>query len=66
MTRYSAAIHHPDNYDRSREDEAMGRDIDLLNEEMIAAGVRIFAGGLRPAGSAKSLRARRVLARTPR
>ena len=57
MTQYLFAIHHPDNYDPSREDEAMGRDIDVLNEEMIAAGVRIFAGGLRPASSAKSLRA---------
>ena len=57
MTQYLVAIHHPDNYDASREDEAMGRDIDVLNEEMIAAGVRIFAGGLRAASSAKSLRA---------
>jgi hypothetical protein len=29
----------------------------VLNEEMEAKGVRIFAGGLRPASSAKSLRA---------
>jgi hypothetical protein len=36
----------------------MGRDIDLLNQEMMAAGARIFAGGLRPASSAKSLRAK--------
>ena len=57
MPRYLVAIHHPDNYDASREDEAMGRDIDLLNDEMVAAGVRIFVGGLRPASSAKSLRA---------
>jgi hypothetical protein len=57
MTRYLVAIHHPDNYDSSREDEAMHRDIGALNEEMIAAGVRIFVGGLRPASSAKSLRA---------
>ncbi len=35
----------------------MGRDIGALNAEMIAAGVRIFAGGLRAASSAKSLRA---------
>lgn len=57
MAQYLVAIHHPDNYDASREDEAMHRDIDVLNEEMIAAGVRIFVGGLRPASSAKSLRA---------
>jgi hypothetical protein len=35
----------------------MDRDIDALNEEMIAAGVTVFAGGLLPASSAKSLRA---------
>jgi hypothetical protein len=29
----------------------------VLNEEMMAAGVRIFAGGLTPARNAKSLRA---------
>jgi hypothetical protein len=57
MTQYLVAIHHPDDYDPSVEDEAMTRDIDLLNEEMEAAGVRIFAGGLRPASNAKSLRA---------
>ena len=57
MTRYLVAIHHPDNYDPSREDEAMHRDIDVLNEEMEAAGVRVFVGGLRPASSAKSVTA---------
>ena len=55
MTQYLVAIHHPDDYDPSREGEAMERDIDALNEEREAAGVRIFAGGLRPANSAKSL-----------
>ena len=35
----------------------MDRDIDALNDEMKAAGVRIFVGGLHPASSAKSLRA---------
>jgi hypothetical protein len=39
------------------EDEAMSRDIDVLNDEMKAAGVRIFVGGLRPASDATSLRA---------
>jgi hypothetical protein len=57
MTQYLVAIHHPDNYDPSTEDEAMSRDIDVLNEEMVAAGVRIFVGGLTPASSARSLRA---------
>jgi hypothetical protein len=57
MTQYLVAIHHPDNYDPSVEDEAMSRDIDALNDEMQAAGAWIFAGGLQPASSAKSLRA---------
>ena len=42
MTQYLVAIHHPDDYDPSAEDEAMSRDIDALNHEMVAAGVRIF------------------------
>jgi hypothetical protein len=57
MTQYLVAIQHPDGYDGSLEGEAMVRDITALNEEMEAAGVRIFAGGLSPASSAKSLRA---------
>lgn len=57
MTQYLVAIHHPDDYDPSLEDEAMDRDIDSLNDEMKAAGVRVFVGGLQPASRAKSLRA---------
>ncbi|MFZ0537256.1 MAG: YciI family protein [Candidatus Sulfotelmatobacter sp.] len=57
MPQYLVAIHHPDNYDSSIEDEAMQRDIHALNHEMIAAGVRIFAGGLSAASNAKSLQA---------
>jgi len=57
MTQYLVAIHHPDDYDPSIEDEAMSRDIDMLNDEMEAAGIRIFVGGLRPPTNARSLRA---------
>jgi hypothetical protein len=57
MAQYLVAIHHPDNYDPSTEDEAMHRGIDVLNEEMEAAGARFFAGGLSSASNAKSLRA---------
>ena len=56
MPQYLVAIHHPDGYDGSLEDEAMHRDIDALNEEMEAAGARFFAGGLESARYAKSLR----------
>jgi hypothetical protein len=57
MPHYFVAVHLPDNYDPSIEDEAMVRDISALNKEAIAAGVRVFAGGLSPASSAKTLRA---------
>src|SRR5262245_57596822 len=56
MPQSLVAIHHRDDYEPSFEDEAMHRDIDVLNEEMIAAGIRVFVGGLHPARSAKSLR----------
>ncbi len=56
MPQYLVAIHLPDNFDPSQADEAMARDIDVLNEEMDAAGARFFAGGLEPAPRAKSLR----------
>ena len=59
MMQDLVAIHHPADYDLSLEDEAMGRDIDALNDEKVAAGVRIFGGGLSPARSARSLRAQR-------
>jgi hypothetical protein len=57
MKQYLVAIHHPDDYDPAiAEDEAMSRDIDTLNEEMVTAGVRRYVGGLHPARLAQSLR----------
>jgi hypothetical protein len=56
MPQYLVAIHHADDYDPSLEDQAMRRDISALNEEMVAAGARIFVGGLQPAAKARSLR----------
>jgi len=57
MSQYLVAIHHPDNFDPSTESEATVRDIDVLNEEMAAAGAVVFVGGLSPVREAKSLRA---------
>jgi hypothetical protein len=57
MTRYLVTIHHPEGYDPSIEDDAMTRHIDELNDEMVAAGVRVFVGGLHGPESATSLRA---------
>ena len=58
MTQYMVAIHHPDDFDPSTETEATRNDIIALNKEMVAAGVRVFVGGLEPARSAVSVRAR--------
>jgi hypothetical protein len=56
MPQFLVAVYHPENYVPSLEDESMLRDISALNVEMIAAGVRNFAGGLASASFAKSLR----------
>ena len=57
MAQYLVAMHHPDDFDPSLVTESTVRDIDVLNEEMEAAGVRMFARGLAGASNAKSLRA---------
>jgi hypothetical protein len=57
MSRYLVAIHRPADYNPAEaEDAAMDRAIDVLNEEMVAAGIRVFVGGLQPPGTARSLR----------
>jgi len=57
MTQYLVAIHHPDDFDPSTETEATVREIDALNQEMAAAGVVVFVGGLTSVREARSLRA---------
>jgi hypothetical protein len=59
MAQYMVAIHLPDDFDPSAQDPSMEDDIHKLNEEMEAKGIRLFAGGLRPASEAKSLRTQR-------
>ncbi len=55
--RVLVAIHHPDDYQPARaEDGSVRADIDALNDAMVAAGVRVFVGGLHPAREARSLR----------
>ena len=56
MPQYLVAIYHPDDYDPSVETEATIEEIHALNREMIAAGARVFAGGLIAPSNAKSLR----------
>jgi hypothetical protein len=49
MTQYLVAIYRPENYDPAvLEDEAMHHEIDTLNKEMTAVGVRVSVGGLQP------------------
>jgi hypothetical protein len=57
MPQYLVANYLPDDFDPSAVTEAMIEEIHALNREMIAAGVRKFACGISPAGSAKTLRA---------
>ena len=48
MPQYLVAGYLPDDFDPSAQDEAVMEEIHALNREMIAAGVRKFAGGLGP------------------
>ena len=58
MPQFLVAIQHPNEYQlpSGAEGEAMVREIGALNREMMAAGVRNFAGGLQPAGRARTVR----------
>lgn len=56
MPQFLVAIHRPDDYQPSLEDETMMSDIHALNRDMEAAGVRVLALGLQPAAKARSLR----------
>lgn len=56
MPHYLISGHLPDNFDPSSITEQMVSDIHALNAEMDAAGIRLFAGGLEPAGMAKTVR----------
>ncbi len=58
MTEYMIAIHHPDDFEAFSESAEVSRDIDALNDEMKAAGVIRFVGGMRPVTAAKSVRVR--------
>ena len=56
MPQYLVANYLPDDFDPSSVTEAMIEEIHAVNRELIAAGVRKFACGISPAGSAKTLR----------
>lgn len=56
MPKYLVAIHHSTDFDRSNEGPEVMKDIDDLNDEMEAAGVRQLAMGLKGPSFARSLR----------
>src|SRR5262244_1768772 len=56
MPQYLVANYLPDDFDPSTVTEAMIEEIQALNRELIAAGVRKFACGISPASSAKTVR----------
>jgi hypothetical protein len=57
MNQYWISVHRPNGYDHALLlDDAARRDIDAVNEEMKAAGVRVFVGGLCATSSAKVVR----------
>jgi hypothetical protein len=56
MPQYLVCNYLPDDFDPSTVTEAMIEDIQALNRELIAAGVRKFACGISPAANAKTLR----------
>lgn len=59
MPNFLVAIHHPEGYDAStQEDAQMGLNIDALNGEMVAAGIRVFVGGLHGPKDARGIVAR--------
>ena len=49
MPQFLISGYLPDDFDPSKQDPAIVEEIHALNREMIAAGVRKFAGGLGPA-----------------
>lgn len=57
MPQFLVALYRPHDYDPATEDAAMSHDIDALNAEMIAAGARVFVGGLAPAAAARTVTA---------
>jgi hypothetical protein len=58
MPQFMVAIHHPDDFEPFSDSAETTRDIDALNDEMNAARVIVFVGGMQPIGTAKSIRVR--------
>lgn len=56
MPKFWISIYHRDDYDAfAVEDPEMHQAIDDLNDAMVAAGIRVFVGGLHHASKATSI-----------
>jgi hypothetical protein len=57
MPKFLIAIHRSNGYEPAvAEDDTIQEAIDEVNDQMVAAVVRIFVGGLHPVESVKSIR----------
>jgi len=56
MTQYLLAVHSVEGEDPVEDMEQAYKDVDVLNTELQAAGVWVFAGGLHPADTATVVR----------
>lgn len=58
MAQFLISVWHDDDYDPAEQTtdmERIGPKVDALNEQMVAAGIRVFAGGMHPASTATVL-----------
>lgn len=59
MQHYLISVYHPEDQNFAPEvAQKIGRDVDTLNDEIRAAGVWVFAGGLHPSSTATVLQLR--------
>ncbi len=57
MKQYLMSVYHPEDQTLPQEDmDAIGADVDALNDEIRKAGAWVFAGGLFPSSTATTLR----------
>ena len=57
MTQYLLSVHHPDDGVPPPEELALiAKDVNAANEELMASGAWVFAGGLHPSSTATVVR----------
>jgi hypothetical protein len=58
MKQYLLSVYHPEYGDAPTPEamERIGRDVDAVNQELVAAGAWVFGGGLHPSSTATVVR----------